>query len=292
MEELHQPVMIKEVLSVLDPQPGENYIDLTAGYAGHASKILDVTRNYKGSVLIDRDEFACKILAEKYAERESVRIVNSDFYSAALQEIQCGNSFDLLLADFGVSSPQLDEDKRGFSFMKTGPLDMRMDQKQNLTAAEIVNKWSERELTEIFIKYGEEKPGQAKLIAREIVHNRPYNTTTELAEVIAKRARRGKIHPATRIFQAIRIAVNDELGEIERTLPLVPKLLKPGGRAGFITFHSLEDRLVKNYLTQATSYGVESELAIINKKPLVAEKGELVINPRSRSAKLRACRRV
>ncbi|MBR0460841.1 16S rRNA (cytosine(1402)-N(4))-methyltransferase RsmH [Candidatus Saccharibacteria bacterium] len=292
MEELHQPVMIKEVLSVLDPQPGENYIDLTAGYAGHASKILDVTRNYKGSVLIDRDEFACKVLAEKYAERESVRIVNSDFYSAALQEVQCGNSFDLLLADFGVSSPQLDEDKRGFSFMKTGPLDMRMDQKQSLTAAEIVNKWSERELTEIFIKYGEEKPGQAKLIAREIVHNRPYNTTTELAEVIAKKARRGKIHPATRIFQAIRIVVNDELGEIERTLPLVPKLLKPGGRAGFITFHSLEDRLVKNYLTQATNYGVESELAIINKKPIVAEKGELVINPRSRSAKLRACRRV
>ena len=243
--------------------------------------------------MIDRDEFACEILKEKYAQRESIKIVNSDFYSAALQEIQCGNSFDLLLADFGVSSPQLDEEKRGFSFAKTGPLDMRMDQKQKLTAADIVNKWSERELTEIFIKYGEEKPGQARIIAREIVHNRPYNTTTELATVIAAKGRRNRMtHPATRIFQAIRIVVNDELDEIERTLPLIPRLLRPGGRAAFITFHSLEDRLVKNYLTEATSYGVESELEIINKKPLVAGKGELVINPRARSAKLRACRRV
>ena len=293
MEELHQPVMLKEVLEVLNPKPGESYIDLTAGYAGHASKILDVTRNYKEAVLIDRDEFACEILKEKYAQRESIKIVNSDFYSAALQEIQCGNSFDLLLADFGVSSPQLDEEKRGFSFAKTGPLDMRMDQKQKLTAADIVNKWSERELTEIFIKYGEEKPGQARIIAREIVHNRPYNTTTELATVIAAKGRRNRMtHPATRIFQAIRIVVNDELDEIERTLPLIPRLLRPGGRAAFITFHSLEDRLVKNYLTEATSYGVESELEIINKKPLVAGKGELVINPRARSAKLRACRRV
>lgn len=293
MEELHQPVVLKEVLEVLNPKPGESYIDLTAGYAGHASKILDVTRNYKEAVLIDRDEFACEILKEKYAQRESIKIVNSDFYSAALQEIQCGNSFDLLLADFGVSSPQLDEEKRGFSFAKTGPLDMRMDQKQKLTAADIVNKWSERELTEIFIKYGEEKPGQARIIAREIVHNRPYNTTTELATVIAAKGRRNRMtHPATRIFQAIRIVVNDELDEIERTLPLIPRLLRPGGRAAFITFHSLEDRLVKNYLTEATSYGVESELEIINKKPLVAGKGELVINPRARSAKLRACRRV
>ncbi len=292
MEELHQPVMFKEVLDVLNPQPGEAYIDLTAGYAGHASKILDVTRNYKGSVLIDRDEFACQILSEKYVGRESVKIVNSDFYSAALQEIQCGNSFDLLLADFGVSSLQLDRQERGFSFAKAGPLDMRMDRRQSLTAAEIVNKWSERELAEILIKYGEEKPGQAKIIAREIVHHRPYNTTTELAEVIARRGRRGKVHPATRSFQAIRIAVNDELGEIERTLPLVPKLLNQGGRAAFITFHSLEDRLVKNYLTEATSYGAESELRIINKKPLVAKKGELVINPRARSAKLRACVRL
>lgn len=293
MEELHQPVMLKEVLEVLNPKPGESYIDLTAGYAGHASKILDVTRNYKEAVLIDRDEFACEILKEKYAQRESIKIVNSDFYSAALQEIQCGNSFDLLLADFGVSSPQLDEEKRGFSFAKTGPLDMRMDQKQKLTAADIVNKWSERELTEIFIKYGEEKPGQARIIAREIVHNRPYNTTTELATVIAAKGRRNRMtHPATRIFQAIRIVVNDELDEIERTLPLIPRLLRPGGRAAFITFHSLEDRLVKNYLTEATSYGVESELEIINKKPLVAGKGELVINPRARSAKLRACKRI
>ena len=290
MEELHNPVMLKEVLEFLAPKPDEKYIDLTAGYAGHASKILDVTRNYKDAVLIDRDEFACKVLAEKY-ESELARIVNSDFYSAALQEIQCGNTFDMLLADFGVSSPQLDMPERGFSFSKDGPLDMRMDQRQRLTAEIIVNKWNERELAEIFVKYGEEKPGFAKMIAREIVHNRPYYNTSELANVIARKKHGGRIHPATRIFQAIRIVVNDELAEIEKTLPLLPKLLNPGGRAVFITFHSLEDRLVKTYLKSESSLGEESQIEILTKKPVVAGASELVINPRSRSAKLRAAKR-
>ena len=253
MEELHKPVLLSEVLEVLQPRRGESYLDLTAGYAGHASKILDVTQNYKDTVLVDRDANAIKVLEGKYLS-SPVRRVQSDFYD--------------------------------------GPLDMRMDQSQELSAARVVNKWSERDLIEILEKYGEEKPGFAKLIARTIVHGRPWSSTKELGEALAKYGRGGRVHPATRTFQAIRIAVNDELGEIERTLPLIPKILNPGGRVAMITFHSLEDRLVKEYLKEATSHGEESELEVLTKKPIVAENLELVINPRARSAKLRAAKKL
>lgn len=287
MKELHQPVLLSEVLSVLAPQPGESYMDLTAGYAGHASEILDVTQNYKDSVLVDRDENAIQVLKARY-ENRPLRIMKADFYSAVLQEIECGNAFDMILMDFGVSSPQLDRAERGFSFSKDGPLDMRMDQGQDLTAERIVNKWSERDLVEILEKYGEEKPGFAKLIARAIIYGRPWSNTKELGDALAKYGRGGKVHPATRTFQAIRIAVNDELGQIERTLELLPKVLKPGGRVAIITFHSLEDRLVKDWMREASGYGEESEIRILTKKPITAEMQELFINPRARSAKLRA----
>lgn len=289
MEEIHKPVLLSEVLEALNPQAGESYLDLTAGYAGHASKILDVTRNYKDSVLVDRDENAARHLREHFGDK--IEIINTDFYSAVLQLIECGKTFDLILADFGVSSPQLDIDERGFSFSKDGPLDMRMDRRQNLTADDIVNKWSERDLAEIFVKYGEEKPGRAKMLAREIVHHRPVKGTKELADIIASKSRYSKTHPATQIFQAIRIVVNKELEEIEKTLPLLPKILNPKGRVALITFHSLEDRLVKEYFREVSEYGEESELKILNKKPITAEQMELVINPRSRSAKLRAAER-
>ena len=289
MEEQHIPVLLSEVLATLSPKPGESYLDLTAGYAGHASKILDVTQNYKDSVLVDRDENAVRCLSEKFGDR--VSIINTDFYSAVLQLIECGKTFDLVLADFGVSSPQLDREERGFSFSKDGPLDMRMDRRQDLTASDIVNKWSERELANIFTLYGEEKPGRAKMLAREIVHHRPVNSTKQLADIIAGKSKYSKTHPATRIFQAIRIVVNRELEEIEKTLPLLPKILNPGGRVALITFHSLEDRLVKEYFREVSEHGEESELELINKKPITAEQMELVINPRSRSAKLRAAKR-
>ena len=289
MEKQHIPVLLSEVLEVLDPRPGESYLDLTAGYGGHASEILDVTQNYKDSVLVDRDEFAANYLAGKFGEK--IEIKNTDFYSAVLQLVECGKTFDMILADFGVSSPQLDMGERGFSFTKEGPLDMRMDRRQDLSADIIVNEWSEKRLAEIFERFGEEKPGRAKMLAREIVHNRPIKNTKELAEIIAGRSKYSKIHPATRIFQAIRIEVNKELEEIEKTLPLLPKLLNPGGRVAIITFHSLEDRLVKDYFKEASSYGEESQLALINNRPIVAEQMELVINPRSRSAKLRAAER-
>ena len=290
MEKLHTPVLLSEVLAGLSPSKNESYLDLTAGYGGHASRILDVTQNYKESVLIDRDEFAIKHLEEKF-EGKGITIINKDFYSAVLQLFECGKTFDIILADFGVSSPQLDMEERGFSFKHDGPLDMRMDRRQSLTASDIVNKWSERELAQIFTDYGEEKPGRAKMLAREIVHHRPIKSTKQLADIIVGKSKYSKVHPATRIFQAIRIVVNDELAEIEKTLPLLPRLLNKGGRVGIITFHSLEDRLVKEYFKEASSFGEESELSIINKKPITAESQELVINPRARSAKLRVAKR-
>ncbi len=290
MEELHKPVLLSEVLKVLQPRRGESYMDLTAGYAGHASEILDVTQNYKDCVLVDRDENAIRVLEEKFRGK-GITLRHSDFYSAVLQEIECGNAFDMILMDFGVSSPQLDRAERGFSFAKDGPLDMRMDQDQDLMADVIVNKWSESHLVEILEKYGEEKPGFARMIARAIVHGRPWTSTKQLGEALAKFGRGGRVHPATRTFQAIRIAVNDELKEIELILPLLTKVLKPGGRVAMITFHSLEDRLVKDWMREMSGYGEESRIEMITKKPIVAENEELFINPRARSAKLRAARR-
>ncbi|MBQ6127805.1 16S rRNA (cytosine(1402)-N(4))-methyltransferase RsmH [Candidatus Saccharibacteria bacterium] len=283
MEEHHKPVLLSEVLQVLAPNPGESYLDLTAGYAGHASAILDVTQNYKNATLVDRDDYAVKILSEKYAS-ESVEILHMDFYDAALQLLQCGKTFDLILADFGVSSPQLDIAERGFSFSSDGPLDMRMDKSQELTASTIVNTYSDRELADIFERYGELSPGSARKVASLIISARKekkFATTKELADLISREKR-------AQVFQAIRIVVNDELSLIEKTLPLIPKLLNPKGRVAIITFHSLEDRLVKEYFAKESHLGEESEFKLINKKPITAEKLELVNNPRSRSAKLRA----
>ena len=290
MEEHHKPVLLSEVLRVLDPKPNESYLDLTAGYAGHASAILDVTRNYKSSALTDRDDYAIEFLKGKYSG-EPIEILHMDFCRSARQFLQYGKTFDMILADFGVSSPQLDQGNRGFSFSHDGPLDMRMDRRQELTAADIVNKWSEAKLIETFEKYGEMSPGFSRKVARIIVTRRPFSSTGELANAIAAQTAKSRIHPATKAFQAIRIVVNDELSLIEETLPILPKLLNPGGRLAIITFHSLEDRLVKDYFKEAASLGEESQLEIINKRPITAEKLELVNNPRSRSAKLRAVRK-
>lgn len=287
MENLHTPVLLSEVLASLAPKPGESYLDLTAGYGGHAESILDATRNYKSSVLVDRDEFAIDYLKRKFQEPNTPELIHKDFCSAVLQLLECGKTFDLILADFGVSSPQLDMENRGFSLKNEGPLDMRMDRSQSLTAESIVNHYSERELAELFINYGEETPGRARMLAREIVHSRPLKTTKELADLIKSKSGYSRIHPATKVFQAIRIAVNDELGQIEKTLPILPKLLNQNGRLGIITFHSLEDRLVKDFMKDASSLGEESPLIVLTKKPLVANPQELFINPRSRSAKLR-----
>jgi 16S rRNA (cytosine1402-N4)-methyltransferase len=208
---------------------------------------------------------------------------------AARQLIEEGKQFNIVLVDLGVSSPQLDQGQRGFSFTHQGPLDMRMDRRQEVSAETLVNTASEEELFRIITRYGEEPYGFARRIAQVIVAARPIDTTDALANLI-KQQHRGKwsrIHPATRTFQALRIAVNDELGQIEQLLPLLPQLLTSGGRVGIISFHSLEDRLVKQYLKEQKQSGLEAELDVLTKKPLDGATYD-VHNPRSRSSKLRA----
>ena len=282
----HVPVLLDATLRTLAPQNGENYLDLTAGYGGHASAFLQATGNYEGSTLVDRDDYAISHLS--HLAEQGARLLHTDFLSAARQLVEEGAQFSLILIDLGVSSPQLDQGERGFSFTENGPLDMRMDRRQTVSAADIVNESSAVELTKIIYEYGEEPYSRAKAIAEAIVTARPFHETGELAELIAQtlRGRKGRIHPATRTFQALRIAVNDELGQVEKLLPLLPRLLKSGGRVGVISFHSLEDRLVKRFFKEQVAAGYEAELQPLTKKPLDGAT-EDVHNPRSRSAKLR-----
>ena len=262
-------------MSYFAPQAGERYIDLTAGYGGHAAAIMSRSGFDSGHILIDRDLSAISYLQEKFADNHNVKIVHSDF-ETALQTLDSG--FDMVLADLGVSSPQLDNIDRGFSFNKEADLDMRMDQTQKVTAADFVNTLSERDLADLIYRYGEER--QSRSIARNIVRRRPISTTKDLAETVAS-AYKGKsrIHPATRTFQALRIAVNDELGQIERSLPMIETILNPGGRMGIISFHSLEDRIVKHFIRQSSLEPLH--------KSVVQEEYNQVSNPRARSAKLR-----
>jgi 16S rRNA (cytosine1402-N4)-methyltransferase len=280
----HLPVLRNEVMAMLAPQSGESYLDLTAGYGGHASAVLEATGNHAGSVLVDRDEQAITELRRRF---EGVAIRHQDFLSASRELQAGGGQFDLILADLGVSSPHLNVDTRGFAIQTDGPLDMRMDQAQALTADAIVNGYSEAELAELLAEYGEEP--KAKQIARTIVRSRPVNSTKQLAEVAAKAwPGRSRVHPATRTFQAIRIAVNDELRLLEESLPLWLQLLAPEGRIAAISFHSLEDRLVKQALRAVSGNRYDAELRLLTKRPLTASPSEIVHNPRARSAKLRA----
>lgn len=282
----HVPVLLEATLRELQPQKGESYLDLTAGYAGHATAILDITQSDSESVLVDRDDYAIAHL--QFMADRGVRLLHTDFASAAQQLVEEGGQFNLILIDLGVSSPQLDQGERGFSFSHNGPLDMRMDRTQGQTASDLVNAASTDELTTIIYEYGEEPYMKAKHIAEQIVAHRPFSDTESLAVLIKQhyRGRTGRIHPATRTFQALRIAVNDELGQVKRTLPLLPKLLTKGGRVGIISFHSLEDRLVKQFFKEQEAAGFEAELHTLTKKPISGATDD-VHNPRSRSAKLR-----
>lgn len=286
---VHSPVLLKEVLSYLAPKSGQSYLDLTAGYGGHASAILEVTKSPDKAVLVDRDTNAVNALNARFKGQGTV-VMKSDFLSALKMLASEGRQFDMVLADLGVSSPHLEQAQRGFSFRTTGPLDMRMDQSQELTADHLVNSSTQAELETILAKYGEEP--KARSVARAIVSNRPITDTTQLAAIIAKAtgfgSRFSKTNPATKSFQAIRIAVNDELNQLEQALPLITQVLSPAGRLAIISFHSLEDRLVKQYLAEKSGNTYDAELKLLTKKPISAGRDEIVLNPRARSAKLRA----
>ncbi len=291
-ERQHIPVLLEEVLEYLKVRPGGSYVDATLGLGGHSSEIMRQVGRSGRLICFDRDPEA---MAKGRARLEEIAATMGEeapalqfeprAFSEAAAAIEPG-TLDGLLADFGVSSMQLDEAHRGFSFRADGPLDMRMDFRAGETAEQVVNQMDENELADLIYEFGEER--RSRRIARAIVRARPIATTAELARVISAVApsmKGDKIHPATRTFQALRIRVNDELGEIGSLLNSAGSLLKPGGRLVLISFHSLEDRLVKDAFKEAKDGGL---FEVLTKKPVTATEAEMKRNPRSRSAKLRA----
>jgi 16S rRNA (cytosine1402-N4)-methyltransferase len=280
----HTSVLATELLTAVALHPAGYYLDATFGGGGHSRLLLETTIDTR--VLgVDRDGEALRVgesLQARYGDRLS--LLQSNFATLKFPPAQ----FDGIIADLGVSSPQLDRAERGFSFRVEAPLDMRMDQNQSLTAATIINQWEQNRLATLFYEYGEER--LSRQIARAIIQKRPIATTTDLAAVISGAVppsyRYGRIHPATRVFQALRIAVNDELSSLEQFLEKAPQWLKPGGIIGIISFHSLEDRRVKHSFRDCPI------LEVITKKPLIPSPAEEKDNPRSRSAKLRLARRI
>ena len=292
----HVPVLLDEVMEYLNVRPGGVVADATLGLAGHSSEIARRLGPKGTLIAFDRDPEAMKLAkarldelaAELGSEMPTVKLVPKAFSEAA-NEIDPG-SLDGLLADIGVSSLQLDEAHRGFSFRSDGPLDMRMDTRTGETAEQVVNQEDENELADLIYEFGEER--RSRRIARAIVRARPITTTAELARVVSAAApsmKGDKIHPATRTFQALRIRVNNELGEIKTLLESAPSLLKRGGRLVVISFHSLEDRIVKDAFRDA---GRNKIFEVLTKKPVIAGEEEERRNPRSRSAKLRAAMKV
>lgn len=282
---IHVPVLSRELLAGLNVCPGGRYLDATVGGGGHSSSILAAFADVRVTA-IDRDRRAIEAAKINLSKYDGNRV---DFWHGNFAEYDPeGLKFDGIIADLGVSSAQLDIPERGFSFKHTAPLDMRMDESQYLSAAEIVNYTDEVELAKIFYEYGEER--LSRRIAKQIVRQRPFQTTTQLAEAIASctpaKYRYGRINPATRVFQALRIAVNEELQSLEKFLVRSPEWLKTNGIIGIISFHSLEDRIVKHRLRDSPL------LQVLTKKPIVPQSEELHRNPRSRSAKLRLARRL
>lgn len=287
----HKSVLLQQTIDFLNPKRGDRFIDATAGGGGHTQELLG--RGAK-VLSIDRDEEAILEVREKQKDDQNLTLVQGNF--SQIGQIARANGFenvDGILFDLGVSSHQLDTAKRGFSFQKEGPLDMRMDPGLNLTAGDIVNRFQKRRIYEIFKTYGQEKfsraISKAILGARQI---KPIETTTELAQIIKDAVPRGvgkrksKVHPATKVFQALRIVVNSELLNLEEALPQTQELLKIGGRLVVISFHSLEDEIVKRFFK--TNVNFKS----LTKKPIGPEESEIQKNPRARSAKLRAAERI
>ena len=307
----HLPVLYKTIITALEPKSLRRYVDGTLGAGGHAAGILEASAP-KGELLgLDLDPQALAIARERLAPFGKRAHIRQASY-IAMKDEAAGlgwQAVDGILLDFGVSSMQLDKPERGFSFLNDGPLDMRFSPNTALSAADLVNTFSEEDLADIIFRYGEER--FSRRIARSIIGNRPINTTRQLAELILKSiGKKERIHPATRTFQALRIAVNEELEAVETVLPLAVSLLrnpdpasgKAGGRLAVISFHSLEDRIVKTFLAERSrTIGVSRHLPdiaapaptfhLLTKRPVAPDEAEIAENPRARSAKLRAGQR-
>ncbi len=281
----HTPVMPNEVLDYLQPAPGKLFLDATLGSAGHTKLLVEKGAKVIG---IDRDS---EILT--HARVNLGKLVNQVTFKqgpfSRLKDLVGNLKFNGILFDLGVSSLQLDKPERGFSFRNDGPLDMRMDKTLQVIAADLVNGLGRKELYDLFQKFGQER--FSRRITDAILERRrikPFETTKELADLVAKvKPKTGKIHPATKIFQALRIVVNDELNELKAALPSALSLLKLGGTLVIISFHSLEDRLVKQFFKSQDS----TKFELLTPKPITPQPEEIATNPRSRSAKLRAIRR-
>ncbi len=302
----HRPVLYQEVLAALQPRAGGWYVDGTVGAGGHAAGLLAGSTPGGRLLGVDRDPAALDLARERLAEFGERAVLVQATY-AELQAVLADRGWpkvDGIVLDLGLSSMQLDDPKRGFAFKQEGPLDMRFDPNQALRASDLVNKWPEDELADVIRTLGEER--RARKVARAIVAARPLGTTAELAAVVSRILGRagGRVHPATRTFQALRMAVNDELGQIERGLGQAIGALAPGGRLAVIAFHSLEDRLVKRtFKTESTdclcppgavvcTCGHQASLRLVSRKIIRPTEREMVENPRSRSARLRVAERL
>ena len=296
----HLPVLYKTIITALQPETGGLYIDGTLGAGGHSAGILETSAPDGQLLGMDLDPQALALARETLAPfGERAHIVEASYTQMRTEADRLGwQAVDGILLDFGVSSMQLDTPERGFSFLHDGPLDMRFSPQASLSAAELVNTLDEAGLADIIYQYGEER--LSRKIARAIINNRPLHTTRALADLIQKHiGRPERNHPATRTFQALRIAVNGELDSIKTVLPLALDLLKPGGRLAVISFHSLEDRLVKEYFRRegadcicpprqpVCTCGHKASLKEMNRKVIEADEIERQTNPRARSAKLR-----
>jgi 16S rRNA (cytosine1402-N4)-methyltransferase len=292
----HVPVLYQDAMDFLNVRPDGTYVDCTLGLAGHAEGIVRRLGPAGRLIGFDRDpevlELARarleRVCAEMGSAAPQVKLIGEAF-SGIAEHVE-PKSVDGILADFGVSSLQFDEARRGFSFQADGPVDMRMDTRSGLTAGQVVNGMSERELANLIYEYGEER--RSRTVARAIVRGRQITSTAQLARVVASAAppmKFGQIHPATRTFQALRIYVNQELDEIKKLFETAPNLIKPSGRLVVISFHSLEDRIAKDNFRAGAGQGIWK---VLTKKPVTAGDEEVERNPRSRSAKLRAAERL
>jgi 16S rRNA (cytosine1402-N4)-methyltransferase len=302
----HRSVLYHEIIHEIAPKRGRKYVDGTLGAGGHARGILEACSPDGRLLGLDVDSQAIS-LAEKRLSTFGERVVIMRASYASLSE-QLGKleweRVDGILLDLGASSMQFDTPERGFSFQSEGPLDMRYNIQSPFTASDIVNTWDEEAIADILYRYGEER--RSRHIARKIIEARPVKTTTQLAEVVARAVKpqpKSRIHPATRTFQAIRMAVNEELDALEDALPQAVEALAPGGRLAVISFHSLEDRIVKRFFREHSQDRRESDhpmapvvgradLRIIHRKPIVPSEAEVLANPRSRSAKLRVAEKI